>query len=446
MLCGNISKLKATIYCGIHETITRKQRVSIARFNNPVLPLSSLSATSFLSNSTSCLNSKKVGRKLMASSSSNAMLGDVYVDDLVSSYGGVHDLTTKHAGVHFKERTHKRFVRASLSLRRPQQLLYGPLNFGRSAFDSSWRLQNSGLLHQPWLKNLSSSSSACCLAGAAHDLSIDNSPPDEQLENSSTLPSLTTLDRKPLKMLSGSCYLPHPAKAATGGEDAHFICSDEQAIGVADGVGGWADVGVNAGLFAQELISNSVRAVQEEPKGCFNPVRVLEKAHSNTKARGSSTACIIALTDEALNAINLGDSGFIVIRGGSIIFKSPVQQHDFNFTYQLERGNTGDLPSSGEVFTIPVSPGDIIVAGTDGLFDNLYNNDIVGVVVSSTRAGLEPQVTAQKIATLAQERALDKKRHSPFSTAALEAGYRFYGGKLDDITVVVSYISSSASE
>lgn len=190
MLCGNISKLKATIYCGIHETITRKQRVSITRFNNPVLPLSLLSATSFLSNSTSCLNSKKVGRKLMASSSSNAMLGDVYVDDLISSYGGVHDLTTKHAGVHFKERTHKRFVRASLSLRRPQQLLYGPLNFGHSAFDSSWRIQNSGLLHQPWLKNLSSSSSACCLAGAAHDLSIDNSPPDEQLENSSTLPNL----------------------------------------------------------------------------------------------------------------------------------------------------------------------------------------------------------------------------------------------------------------
>ncbi|CAI8588728.1 unnamed protein product [Vicia faba] len=401
---------------------------------------------SFLSNSTSCLNRKKVVGKLMASSSSNAMFGDVYVDDLISNYGGVQDLTTKHAGVYFKERTRKQFVRASVSLRRTQQLLYGPLNFGRSSFDANWRIQNSVLLHGPWLKSLSSSSSACCLAGAAHDLSFDNSPRDEQLENPSTLPNLTTLDRKPLKMLSGSCYLPHPAKVATGGEDAHFICSDEQAIGVADGVGGWADVGVNAGLFAQELISNSVRAVQEEPKGSFNPVRVLEKAHSNTKARGSSTACIIALTNEALNAINLGDSGFIVIRGGSIIFKSPVQQHDFNFTYQLERGNTGDLPSSGEVFTIPVSPGDIIVAGTDGLFDNLYNNDIVGVVVSSTRAGLEPQATAQKIAALAQERALDKKRHSPFSTAALESGYRFYGGKLDDITVVVSYISSSVSE
>ena len=39
---------------------------------------------------------------------------------------------------------------------------------------------------------------------------------------------------------------PHPDKEATGGEDAHFICADEQALGVADGVGGWADVGVNA--------------------------------------------------------------------------------------------------------------------------------------------------------------------------------------------------------
>lgn len=52
---------------------------------------------------------------------------------------------------------------------------------------------------------------------------------------------------------------------------------------------------------------------------------------------------------QGLHAINLGDSGFIVVRDGCTIFRSPVQQHDFNFTYQLESGNGGDLPSSGEV-------------------------------------------------------------------------------------------------
>lgn len=103
---------------------------------------------------------------------------------------------------------------------------------------------------------------------------------------------------KTLKLVSGSCYLPHPDKEDTGGEDAHFICSEEQAIGVADGVGGWADLGVNSGFYSRELMSHSVEAIREEPKGSVDPARVLEKAHSSTKARGSSTACIIALTDQ----------------------------------------------------------------------------------------------------------------------------------------------------
>ncbi|KAL2348485.1 hypothetical protein Fmac_002485 [Flemingia macrophylla] len=182
------------------------------------------------------------------------------------------------------------------------------------------------------------------------------------------------------------------SREETGGEDAHFICTDEQAIGVVDGVGGWADVGVDSGLFSRELISNSVRAIQEEPKGSFNPTRVLEKAHLNTKAKGSSTACIVALTDKVLHAINLGDSGFILVRDGCTIFQSPVQPHDFNFTYQLESGNGADLPSSGEVFSIPVASGDVIVAGTDGLFDNLYNSEIIAVVVHEISDGVEPQI------------------------------------------------------
>lgn len=110
---------------------------------------------------------------------------------------------------------------------------------------------------------------------------------------------------KMLKLISGSCYLPHPDKEETGGEDAHFICSDEQAIGVADGVGGWADLGVDAGQYSRELMSNSVTAIQEEPKGLIDPARVLEKAYSSTKARGSSTACIIALTDEVWRFLDI---------------------------------------------------------------------------------------------------------------------------------------------
>lgn len=52
-------------------------------------------------------------------------------------------------------------------------------------------------------------------------------------------------------------------------------------------------------------MSNSVTAIQEEPKGLIDPARVLEKAYSSTKARGSSTACIIALTDEVWRFLDI---------------------------------------------------------------------------------------------------------------------------------------------
>ncbi|KAI3969818.1 hypothetical protein MKX01_038286 [Papaver californicum] len=230
-----------------------------------------------------------------------------------------------------------------------------------------------------------------------------------------------SLGDKTLRLVSGSCYLPHPDKEDTRGEDAHFICIDEQATGVADGVGGWAEVGINAGLYAQELMSNSVIAILNEPKGSIDPARVSEKAHSNTKAQGSSTA------------------GFIVVRDGSTVYHSPVQQHGFNFPYQLECGRNGDLPSSGQVLTVSVAPGDVIVAGTDGLFDNMFNSAITDIV-QAVKAVLEPQGAAEKIAALARQRALDENRTSP-----AQLGFQYYGGKLDDVTVVVSYITNSTT-
>ncbi|THU55812.1 hypothetical protein C4D60_Mb11t10550 [Musa balbisiana] len=301
------------------------------------------------------------------------------------------------------------------------------------------------------IKVLSSSFFTSFSTGAASDMSLGGSPREEELDNSSSSSDsdhikLAALHRKKpsnraLKLLSGSCYLPHPDKEETGGEDAHFIW-DEQAIGVADGVGGWADHGVDAGQYSRALMSYAADAIEEESKGSIDPLRVLEKAYLRTKAQGSSTACLIALTDQGIRAVNLGDSGFIVVRDGCTIFRSPVQQHDFNFTYQLESGNASDLPSAAQVFTFPVESGDVIVAGTDGLFDNLYNSEITAVVVHGIRAGLGPQVMAQKIAALARQRAQDKNRQTPFSTSAQEAGYRYYGGKLDDITVIVSYITA----
>ncbi|PON67716.1 PPM-type phosphatase domain containing protein [Parasponia andersonii] len=430
MPSGFLSKLNLAVFSGFERAVTG-QRNSI----NLILGRGKVFSRN--------LGSYSFEAKTMAASNSKSLFGDVYVDDVITSCGNSFEFT-KSNGVFFNDKSRSSCRKASLSLRRKELSNSAQLTCGYFRGDITRKNWNTNAVVGPQLRNLHTSSLACYSAGAAHDVSFDGSSRDERLPNSTMSSADQTLfgDRT-LKLLSGSCYLPHPDKEDTGGEDAHFICIDEQAIGVADGVGGWADVGVNAGLFARELMSNSVTAVREEPKGSIDPARVLEKAHSGTKAKGSSTACIISLTEKELHAINLGDSGFIVVRDGCTIFQSPVQQHGFNFTYQLESGTGGDLPSSGQVFTIPVSPGDVIIAGTDGLFDNLYNNEVTAVVVHALRAALEPQVTAQKIAALARQRALDRTRQTPFSTAAQEAGFRYYGGKLDDITVVVSYITDS---
>lgn len=52
---------------------------------------------------------------------------------------------------------------------------------------------------------------------------------------------------------------------------------------------------------------------------------------------GSSTACVVVLQGEAgqLYSANIGDSGFLVVRDGSVVHRSQEQQHYFNTPFQL---------------------------------------------------------------------------------------------------------------
>ncbi|KZV53866.1 putative protein phosphatase 2C 55 [Dorcoceras hygrometricum] len=378
-------------------------------------------------------------RTVMAASGSLASSGDLVVDNLASSCGNFSSFV-KPMGVFFYDSSYRNCQNARVSLRTVEGECYRGV---RGCVVYNFK-QGSGDSRPPFLIGSSNGrafSSSCYSDGVVPDVSAVESFSAEHLSSLELSAEVSTPTHSVLRLLSGACYLPHPAKEETGGEDAHFICDEEQAIGVADGVGGWADVGVNAGFYSRELMTNSVKAIQETPKGSIDPLLVLEKAHAATKAMGSSTACIISLKNQGLHAINLGDSGFVVIRDGYTIFESPVQQHGFNFTYQLDSDSRGDLPSSGQVFEIPVVPGDVVVAGSDGLFDNLYSKEIAAIVGDAVKEGLSPDASAKKLATYARIRAVDKKQQSPFSTAAQEAGYAYYGGKLDDITVVVSYVS-----
>lgn len=55
------------------------------------------------------------------------------------------------------------------------------------------------------------------------------------------------------KFKFASSLIPHPSKADKGGEDALFASSN--VLFVADGVGGWSEIGIDPGLYSKKLAS-----------------------------------------------------------------------------------------------------------------------------------------------------------------------------------------------
>ncbi|KAH7421537.1 hypothetical protein KP509_13G062800 [Ceratopteris richardii] len=239
-----------------------------------------------------------------------------------------------------------------------------------------------------------------------------------------------------LRLRSGGAIRPHPEKVKTGGEDAYFIEGDFW-IGIADGVGGWARNGIDSGLFSRELMRHCAviaRSMVDEP----DPVSVIDKGVEKCEEIGSSTAVVAVLHDQTLHIANIGDSGFIVVRDGKVLTKSKPMQHGFNFPYQI--GIDGDDPYDAEEFQVKVASGDVVVLATDGVFDNLYEREIVDLVNQGQAKRVEPGTVALWLVKLAHAAGLNSTGRSPFSDEANAVGYNYSGGKLDDATAVVSYI------
>jgi len=104
--------------------------------------------------------------------------------------------------------------------------------------------------------------------------------------------------------------IPHPDKIDTGGEDAVF--ATPTAVGIADGVGGWAQHGVDAGELSRALMSASGALACKAP-GELEPAVLLSQAWNQIAARrlvGSTTVVLAAVCGAELHTANLGDSGF----------------------------------------------------------------------------------------------------------------------------------------
>jgi len=246
-----------------------------------------------------------------------------------------------------------------------------------------------------------------------------------------------------LRFKSAAASIPHPEKVSRGGEDAYFVAPDGGAFGVFDGVGGWSEVGVDPGIYSRSLAAQCFAAYEE--LGAERPTHLLERAWLNSQhIVGSSTACCVTLAGSKLRAANLGDSGFLVVRDGKLLHMQKEQQHGFNFPFQMGT-NSSDTAMDAQVVELDVQPGDVVVAGTDGVFDNVFAADIVSLVTEGVELGKSEAEMAERIAFVASRQANSVSAKSPFGVAARKVGYTFEGGKLDDITVVVGFVEEASA-
>lgn len=85
--------------------------------------------------------------------------------------------------------------------------------------------------------------------------------------------------------------------------------------------------------------------------------------------------------------------------------------------------------------------GDIIVVGTDGLLDNVFDEEIKAAVTLLKEQGDDATEVAVTLAKLARGNAERTEGDSPFAKGAREVGKAWCGGKIDDTTVMIAFVS-----
>uniref|UniRef100_A0A915AR15 Protein phosphatase n=2 Tax=Parascaris univalens TaxID=6257 RepID=A0A915AR15_PARUN len=237
------------------------------------------------------------------------------------------------------------------------------------------------------------------------------------------------------------------------GDDACFIARfrNTHVVGVADGVGGWRRYGIDPSEFSSRLMKICFDLVQLGEFEPCRPDRLLAHAYAAMSAPprpiGSSTACILVVDQDTLYSANLGDSGFLLLRRGQVVYRSREQTHYFNAPFQLSllpdnaraAGFLGDPPEKAELNSIDLQSGDVVVLATDGLWDNVSENLIVEQLSNIQHGDI--QAACNTLALTARRLAFDSRHLSPFAMKASQHGISAVGGKPDDITLVLLLIA-----
>jgi len=222
---------------------------------------------------------------------------------------------------------------------------------------------------------------------------------------------------KPLCFNANAFQKTHPKKAAQGHIDADVTLVSPMMVGVADGVSQIAEFGLDPSELPKELLkacqelamNQLVPEKTELPDGAYRgPIPLMRAAYEATEALGSTTA-LLAIMDNSsrihgklhpmLAVLSIGDCEILILRqmqggaGFGTIFHTEMQRIDGNAQCPLQVCRLDErldpdfdetmavevIERGSAVHCISAYEGDVVVMGSDGVFDNLFLDEIVEI-------------------------------------------------------------------
>lgn len=276
----------------------------------------------------------------------------------------------------------------------------------------------------------------------------------------------------------------HPKKAAIakklGRKDADATLVSPMLVAIADGVSQIEDFGIDASELPNELL-NAVeeQAVAQllpgqETEDYLGPISMMREAYTSTTCQGSTTVLTATMDNSTrihgrlhpmIAVCSIGDCEILVLRRnqeGHLVtaFHTEMQRVDGNAQCPLQLARVDEtidpnfdpdtmievIERGSAVHCVSAYEGDIVILGTDGVFDNLFTEEVVricdemlykpncgpGQKFQATDRGLLGQV-AHRIVNechMKTQPGLDGYRDCPIGK----------GGKVDDTSCVVGEV------
>jgi len=299
---------------------------------------------------------------------------------------------------------------------------------------------------------------------------------------------------RPLCFTARCHQLTHPAKRRADHKDADVTLASPMLLAVADGVSQLEEFGIDPTELPNELLrmceelateklipdrlsaANSIFCSRDAGKGVSysGPVALLRDAFESTSSLGSMTV-LLGIMDNStvihgrvhpmIAVLTIGDCELLMLRRldeheGQLVavFHTEVQRDKDRIQTPLELARVDSRvdPEYDETISLQVIErgsrvqctsayeGDIVVMGTDGVFDNLFLEEIIQICnefLPPSQPGPFIPLLPATLSTIAQH--IVKMSHS--KTQHMPSGHVREtpigpGGKVDDTAVVVAEI------